>query len=275
MVIFTEGWPLFSATTSLARSSDDQVPGRDAGPRRSQTAASRTTRRSPERHRHVVRIVRARARHAGVHRSPDHVPRTAAARQSRQREFLSDRCPRPRSCSTRTIAGPLPPALDHAVLENRWDNLRDMAARPTAWRSSIPATISRSDAADVRGRRLVLPAAVLLVEPQTRRPVPPHRRAGQAAGRGGARARRLPGADRGRSARGRRDADASRPAARRRPATATTVTRALDAIAPAPRQSAGPDPGLRRPWPGARRRRTRRGHAEAAGLVVRRQPASW
>ena len=131
--------------------------------------------------------------------------------------------------------------------------------------------VSRRDAEDVRRRRLVLPAELLLDQPEARWPLPPHSRRGEARRRPGSRA----GPVTSRRPKRRRAPPASsidRPGAK--PAPPPTVTRALDALAPARGnlpvrvQAVGGRSSIRAIV------ELDRGHRQTAGMVVRRHAAA-
>ena len=220
--------------------------------------------------RHDAGSVRAAPHPAVAGRSRARLPDAAAARQSRQRQFLSRSMRAAWSCSIsrristscrRTIRRSC--AVAHDFLK------RHGGADRRSGGPRIPADVAERAAEDVSRRRLVLPAELLLDQPEARRPLPPHSRRGEAAGRRRARAARVSRADRSRSAR-RRGRRSSR-AARER-AAADRGARARCARADA-RQLAGARPGGRRPQLDSRDRRARCRDREAAGVDVGRHAA--
>lgn len=128
VMIFTEGWSLYQRDDSLARVLDEQVPGRDVvrvdpnGGRLTATAnpqdGTGTSRESCDRervmlayidHQITFRELLQRANRANVSFYPIDARGLIV--------FDSD------------ISAPLPPTVDRARLENRWEMLRNMAAQ--------------------------------------------------------------------------------------------------------------------------------------------------
>jgi VWFA-related protein len=128
VVIFTEGWPLFQRDDSLARVLDDQVPGRDAvrvdptngrlTARTDPQSGSGTSFESCERERTMLAFI-------------DHqiTFRELLQRANRANVSFYPVDARGLIVFDSDISAPLPPSLDRAVLENRWGFLRDMAAQ--------------------------------------------------------------------------------------------------------------------------------------------------
>ena len=214
--------------------------------------------------------LRAAADDARLHRSRGRVPRVTAARQSRQRQLLSDRCARVGGVrhadrmGRAAVSGCRPAAQSATTTCGRWPR------RPMARRCSTPTTWRR-DAESLCRRRLVLPAELLLDQPEARRPVPPHSCRGQAARTSNVRARPgylAPTESEARAAGAAIDrAGAEERAAAHRDARARCVGAGA-------RQPAGARAGDRRPQHHSRHRRARSRDCETAGVAVRRHPAA-
>lgn len=128
VVVFTEGWPLYQRDDSLARVLNDQVPGRDAlrvDPTNGRIATKTdpqngggTSFESCERERTMLAFI-------------DHqiTFRELLQRANRANVSFYPVDARGLIVFDSDISAPLPPALDRAVLENRWGFLRDMAAQ--------------------------------------------------------------------------------------------------------------------------------------------------
>ena len=137
----------------------------------------------------------------------------------------------------------VPPSVDAAWLRKRHDDLRMMAMQTDGEAVLDMQRRVAGDAEDLRRRRLVLPAELLLDQSEARRPLPPHSRRGEA--------RRTSRCARGPAISRRPKRKRARPAATdhaRRRASRAAADRDARARCPRARarQSAGARPGRRR-----------------------------
>ncbi|MEO8681735.1 MAG: VWA domain-containing protein [Vicinamibacterales bacterium] len=230
VMVFTEGWPLYQRDENLARTLDGQPPGPDQ--LRVDPDGGRLTTRDPRNPNGASRESCDRERVMLSFIDHQVAFRELLQRANRANVSFYPVDARGLIVFDSDISAPLPPSLDRAVLERRWGFLRDMAAQTDG-----VAVLDTSKISDAIARMFTDAGSYYLLRYYSSNPKLDgrFRRIGVRVKRPGVEVRARAGylAPTEAEARAAGVTPVRAPGSKAPPAPPTTVSRALDAIAPA------------------------------------------